>query len=85
MNKLIIGLADKTPELRTKPGFLLIDDGPVADVFLSRFKRARLFEPHLHSFDPLKDITPRRAQDFADLVYPDKDLMTYRDGEKRTG
>lgn len=81
MNKLVIGLSDKTPELRTKPGFLLIDDGPIADVFLSRFKRARLFDPHQHSFDPLKDITPRKAQDFADLVYPDKDLMTYRDGK----
>jgi hypothetical protein len=51
MNKLIIGLADKTAELiPEKPGFLLIDDGPVADAFLQKFKRAKQFDPHADSF-----------------------------------
>jgi hypothetical protein len=46
-NKLILGLADKTAELTpAKPGFLLIDDGPVADAFLQKFKRAKQFDPH---------------------------------------
>lgn len=53
MNKLIIGLADKTAALNTKPGFLLIDDGPIADAFLERFKRAKEFNPKSHSFNPL--------------------------------
>jgi hypothetical protein len=53
-NKLIIGLADKTAELLpAKPGFLLIDDGPVADAFLQKFERAKQFAPHSHSFNLL--------------------------------
>jgi hypothetical protein len=31
MNRLTIGLADKTEDLYAKQGFLLIDDGPIAD------------------------------------------------------
>jgi hypothetical protein len=55
MNKLIISLADKTAALNIKkPGFLLIDDGPIADVFVDRFKRAKVFDPFLHSFNPWK-------------------------------
>jgi hypothetical protein len=33
-NKLIIGLAGKTEELAPESGFLLIDDGLIADHFL---------------------------------------------------
>lgn len=81
MNKLIIGLADKTEQLCTKAGIRFIDDGAIANVFLSRFNGARLFDPHVHSFEPVKDTPKKEALDFADLVYPDKDLMTHRDGE----
>ena len=60
MNKLIIGLADKTAQLiPAKPGFLLIDDGPVADAFLRKFRRAKQFDPHSHSFNPLPMSTGR--------------------------
>jgi hypothetical protein len=40
-------LADKTAELTPKkPGFLLIDDGPIADAFLHTFQRTKRFDPH---------------------------------------
>lgn len=51
MNRFIIGIADKTARLDTKPGFLLIDDGPVADVFLLK-RGAKEFDPHKQSFNP---------------------------------
>ena len=81
MNKLLIGLAEKTPDLTTEPGFLLIDDGPIADVFLKQFKRAKLFDPREHGFNPLP-MAYRKAREFASVVYPDKDLMTYEDGKR---
>lgn len=83
MNKLLIGLADKTPELDTKPGFLLIDDGPIADVFLERFKLAKEFDPHEHSFNPLP-MTYRKAREFASVVFGDegKDTLTVRNGKR---
>src|SRR5712675_2336808 len=84
MNKLIIGLADKTAELTpAKPGFLLIDDGPVADAFLQKFRRAKQFDPHLHSFNPLP-MTYRKARDFADVVFGEagKDTLTVRNGKR---
>jgi hypothetical protein len=82
-NKLIIGLADKTAELNTKPGFLLIDDGPIADAFLTRFKRAKQFDPHSHSFNPLP-MTYRKAREFASIVYGDegRDALTARNGKR---
>jgi hypothetical protein len=50
MNKIIIGLADK--QIDTKPGFLLIDDGLVADTFLKRFERARSSAPTFTASTP---------------------------------
>jgi hypothetical protein len=84
MNHLLVGTADKTEQLLTvtKPRFLLIDDGSIADAFLERFPKARVFDPTLHSFNPLGGMDYKRARDFADTVYGDKDLMTYRDGKR---
>ena len=83
MNKLIIGLADKTADLNTKPGFLLIDDGPIADAFLARFKRAKEFNPKAHSFNPLP-MEYRKARQFASIVFGDegKDTLTVRNGKR---
>ena len=78
MKKPIIGLAGKTAELiPAKPGFLLIDDGHVADAFSRKFKRVKRFDPHSHSFNPLA-MTYRKARDFADVVFGDagKDTLT---------
>jgi hypothetical protein len=83
MNKLIIGMADKTPALHTKQGFLLIDDGPIADAFLTRFKRAKEFSPSIHSFNPLPT-TYRKAREFASVVFGDegKETLTVRNGKR---
>lgn len=71
MNHLLVGTADKTEQLLqlTSPGFLLIDDGPIADAFLAQFPRAKLFDPSQHSFNPLRGIDADRARDFADILY----------------
>ncbi len=84
MNSLLIGSSDKTEQLlkRAKQPFLLVDDGPIADAFLRKYKFAREFDPHKHSFNPLKGIDVPRARAFAEAVYGDKDLMTYRDGKR---
>ncbi|MBA2400937.1 MAG: hypothetical protein H0V72_19990 [Bradyrhizobium sp.] len=82
MNKIIIGLADKTAELTPRrPAFLLIDDGPVADAFLDRFKRAKQFDPLSHSFNPLP-MTYRKAREFASLGDAGKDTLTVRNGKR---
>lgn len=71
MNHLLLGTADKTERLLdiTKPRFLLIDDGPIADAFLAHFPKARLFDPAKHSFNPLRGMDYKRARDFADTLY----------------
>jgi hypothetical protein len=81
MNKLHIGLADKT--FHTKPGFLLIDDGPVCDAFLTKFKRAKEFNPHKHSFNPLP-MTVRNAREFSSIVFGQAgvDTLRVRDGKR---
>lgn len=81
--QIIIGLADKTTSLNTQHGFLLIDDGPIADAFLERFKRAKEFNPHLHSFNPLP-MTYRKAREFASVVFGEegKDTLTVRNGKR---
>jgi hypothetical protein len=87
-NHLLVGSADKTERLLnlTPHGFLLIDDGPIADVFLSRFPRAKLFDPTQHSFNPVKGIDYKRARDFATALYtasPEgKDTLTVRNGKR---
>src|SRR6202795_3563756 len=84
MNKLILGLADKTKHLYTRPGFLLIDDGPICDAFLKRFKRAKEFNPRKHSFNPLKPMTYRKARDLTSVFYGSegKDTLTVRNGKR---
>jgi hypothetical protein len=88
LNHLLLGAADKTDRLLeiTKPRFLLIDDGPIADAFLSRFPKARLFDPSVHSFNPLAGLDYRRARDFADILYAaspgGKDTLTVRNGRR---
>jgi hypothetical protein len=82
-NKFIIGRGDKTPHLDTKPGFLLIDDGPIADLFLEKYSRAKEFDPHTHSFNPLP-MDERQARAFADIVFGDagRDTLTVRNGKR---
>lgn len=88
MNHLLVGSADKTEQLlqTTEPPFLLIDDGPIADAFLAQFPRAKLFDPTVHSFNPLKGIDYKRARDFATVLYtasPEgKDTLTVRNGKR---
>lgn len=88
MNHLLLGTADKTERLLeiTKPRFLFIDDGPIADAFLAHFPKARLFDPTVHSFNPLKGIDYKRARDFAEILYTaspgGKDTLTVRNGRR---
>ena len=61
MNRLHVGF-NKTVEL-PKGGYLFIaDDVP-------EVSRARVFDPLQHSFNPLKDITYRKAREIADILY----------------
>jgi hypothetical protein len=86
-NKLLIGNADKTAQLlQVPPGFLLIDDGQIADAFLAHFARAKLFDVAEHSFNPLKGIDYKRARDFAAAVYTaspqGENTLTVRNGKR---
>jgi hypothetical protein len=62
---------------------LLIDDGPIADVFLDRFKRAKECDPREHNFNPLP-MTYRKAREFASVVFGDegKDTLIVRNGKR---
>lgn len=88
MNHLIIGTADHTETLLqlTRPGFLLIDDGELADAFLTHFPKAKLFEPTVHSFNPLNGLDYKRARDFADILYSaspqGENTLTVRNGKR---
>jgi hypothetical protein len=87
MNTLLIGSADKTEELLdTTPGFLVIDDGPIADAFIAEFPHAKLFDPAVHCFNPLKGIDYKRARDFAATIYsasPEgSETLTVRNGKR---
>lgn len=87
-NHLLIGTADKTQRLveLARGNFILIDDGPIADAFLARFPRAKLFDVARHSFNPLNGIDYKRAREFAATVYtasPEgKDTLTVRNGRR---
>jgi hypothetical protein len=88
MNSLIIGTADKTNTLLqlTRPRFLLIDDGPIADAFAEQFPQAKQFDISKHSFNPLRGIDHKGARDFAQILYtasPEgKDTLTVRNGKR---
>jgi hypothetical protein len=75
MNALIVG-SNKMPILRQLPDtFLLIDDGALIDaVELPPRRAVTLFDPAIHSFNPLKGMTYRRAREFIavlDAVFPE--------------
>lgn len=82
MNRFIVGLGDQTPHLRTKQGFLLIDGGAIANHFLQSFKRAVVFDPHVHRFNPLP-MNDVQAQEFADIVFGEEGAgtLTVRNGK----
>ncbi len=88
MNHALFGNANKTDRLLeiTKPGFLLIDDGPIADAFLENFPRAKLFDPSQHSFNPLREINYKRARVFSETVYTaspqGENTLTVRNGKR---
>ena len=79
---LLIGHADKTREAiaNAPSSFLLIADD--TSLFEEHFPRAKVFDVHQHSFNPLRGIDDIRAREFAEALYPDKDLMTYRNGKR---
>lgn len=73
MNKLIIGLAEKHFEY--SKGSLVITDEPI-------LKRGeKLYDPAKHGLNPLP-MQYREAREFAAALFPDKDLMTYRNGRR---
>lgn len=88
MNYLLLGTADHTERLLalTRPGFLLIDDGPIADAFLDAFPHAKLFDISQHSFNPLRGMDYKRARDFSQILYtasPEgRDTLTVRNGKR---
>lgn len=69
MNALIVG-SRKTAILEHIPDgdFLLIDDGPIIDQIDQIHRRARLFDVAKHSFNPLKDISYRKAREFISVI-----------------
>lgn len=88
LNHLLIGNANKTNrllELATQP-FLLIDDGDIADAFLTAFPRAKLFDVTQHSFNPLRGIDYKHARDFTAALYTASpegaDTLTVRNGKR---
>jgi len=78
MNRLHVGFS-KNVEL-PKGGYLLICD-EVPEV-----KRARIFDPLTHSFNPIKNIDYRRARQIADLLYTvspqGENTLTVRNGKR---
>jgi hypothetical protein len=73
MNHLTIGLADK--HFKYPTGSLVITDEPILK------RGAKLFDPAKHGLNPLP-MQYREAREFAAAVFPDKDLMTYRNGRR---
>lgn len=87
VNHLLLGTADKTQRLLSlaRRGFLLIDDGPIADAFLANLK-AREFDPNTHTFNPLRAIDYPRARLIAETIYgaypQGQDTLTVRNGKR---
>lgn len=79
---LLLGTNDKTEQLlkAAQEPFIIFDDGPIAAAFAEEFPDAVPFNLRNHSFAPKRDY--RSVCDFAELVFPDKDLMTYRNGKR---
>lgn len=87
MNTLLIGQGDKADKLLeiTSPPFLLIDDGPIADAFISHF-RVKEFDLERHSFNPLRGMTYQKARGFVSTLYaafPEgENTLTVRNGKR---
>jgi hypothetical protein len=81
MNKLYVGFT-KTIDL-PKGGFLFIDD-EVPE--MPGWRRPRLFDPHKHSFNPLKDIDYKKAREIAEVLYTispqGENTLTVRNGKR---
>ena len=73
MNHLTIGLADK--KFKYPKGSLVITDQPILKL------GTKLFDPAKHGVNPLP-MQYRETREFAATVFPDKDLMTYRNGRR---
>jgi len=77
MNKLHVGF-NKTVEL-PKGGYIYIADE------VPKVSRSRVFDPMKHSFNPLKDITYRKAREIADILYTvspqGENTLTVRNGK----
>lgn len=78
MNKLHIGFT--TTIEPPKSGCLFIDDTP------AHFPRARIFDPAIHSLNPLKDITYKKARELTEALYTitphGENTLTVRDGKR---
>lgn len=74
MNFLTIGRTPK--QFSYEPGALYIDDHP------PKKKGVHIFDPAEHGLNLLPVTNPRDARAFADILFPDKDLMTYRNGRR---
>lgn len=79
MNKLFVG----SPHIKAKQGFLLVDDGPVAQDFLKRKSGVTVFDPLIHSFNPIAGIDEAAACDFVEMIYPSQgsETLTVRNGK----
>ncbi|HVR57223.1 MAG TPA: hypothetical protein VMT72_10390 [Pseudolabrys sp.] len=73
MNFLKIGLADKHFEY--PKGSLVITDEPILK------RGVKVYDPSKHGLNALP-MQYREAREFAAAVFPDKDLMTYRNGRR---
>lgn len=74
-NVLVIG-SDKEPLLQHLPDrFLLIDDGPLIDALdMPERRSVTIFDPAVHSFNPLKGMTYLKAREFIsvlDAIFPE--------------
>ena len=87
MNILLIG-ADKSQLLPHIPNdnFLLIDDGPLSEIVSETNRTIRHFNPEKHSFNFLKNITPQKARDLANVFYASdpggENTLTVRNGKR---
>jgi hypothetical protein len=80
---LLLGTGDKTArilEAASRGPFLLLADEATATACAEEFPDAVPFNLRNHSFAIRRDYDGVR--DFADIVFPDKDLMTYMHGKR---
>jgi hypothetical protein len=79
MNQLYVGLKKEIEY--PDEGYLLICDEVPDDL-----KRVRVFDPREDCFDPLKDITYRKAREIAEIFYSlspqGSDTLTVRNGQR---